>query len=349
MQLHLSDAVITMSSTQSDTGKKMKSKNKVLILGATGGIGSEIARKLISDEWDIRALRRSAQKRERHGSITWITGDALNAEQVASATSECSVIVHAVNPPGYRNWEELVLPMLHNTISAAERNGALIVLPGTVYNYGPNAFPLLLEDSPQNPVTKKGAIRVQMEKALLAYTQRGGKVLILRAGDFFGPDADNSWFSQGWVKPGQLPRVIKNPGKAGTGHQWAYLPDVAETLAALLARRDQLEPFARFHMRGHWDPDGTTMATAIQRVAQLADVKAKVKSFPWWFIFAMAPFNTTLHEMLEMRYLWEQPIYMDNSKLHDFLGFEPHTPLIEAVHTTLMGLGCINHSAGMRS
>jgi uncharacterized protein YbjT (DUF2867 family) len=36
----------------------MKSTNKVLILGATGGIGGEIARKLIRDEWDVRALRR---------------------------------------------------------------------------------------------------------------------------------------------------------------------------------------------------------------------------------------------------------------------------------------------------
>lgn len=322
----------------------MKNRNKVLILGATGGIGGEVARKLVREKWDVHALRRNAPQNEEHANMTWITGDALNAEQVAAAASGCSVIVHAVNPPGYRNWEQLVLPMLQNTINAAERNGALIVLPGTVYNYGPDAFPLLREDAPQNPVTKKGAIRVQMEKALLAYAQRGGKVLILRAGDFFGPDAGNNWFSQGWITPGQPPRTIKNPGKAGTGHQWAWLPDVAETLAALLARRDQLEPFACFHMRGHWDPDGTAMAAAIKSVAQLAGIKAKVTSFPWWLIFAMAPFNTTLREMREMRYLWQQPIQMDNAKLIDFLGHEPHTPLIEAVRTTLVGLGCIDHA-----
>jgi nucleoside-diphosphate-sugar epimerase len=121
----------------------MISTNKVLILGATGGIGGEIARKLIRDEWDVRALRRSApQHDDRNESMTWISGDAQNAEQVEAAASDCSVIVHAVNPPGYRNWEQLVLPMLHNTINAAERNGALIVLPGTIYNYGPMLFPL---------------------------------------------------------------------------------------------------------------------------------------------------------------------------------------------------------------
>ena len=322
----------------------MKSKNTVLILGATGGIGGEIARKLIREKWDVRALRRNTPQNEEHGDITWINGDALNAEQVAAAASGCSVIVHAVNPPGYRNWEQLVLPMLQNTINAAEQNDALIVLPGTVYNYGPDAFPLLRENSPQNPVTRKGAIRVQMERALFDWAQRGGKVLILRAGDFFGPQAGNNWFSQGLIKPGERPRIIKNPGKAGTGHQWAYLPDVAETLVALLARREQLNPFACFHMRGHWDEDGTAMTGAIQRVAQRAGVNAKVKSFPWWLITAMAPFNATLHEMLEMRYLWEQAIQMDNAKLIDFLGHEPHTPLIEAVQNTLIGQGCINQA-----
>lgn len=320
----------------------MKNTNKVLILGATGGIGGEIARKLVRDEWEVRALcRRTPQKDEHNSRIHWISGDALNAEQVEAAASECSVIVHAVNPPGYRNWDRLVLPMLHHTINAAERNGALIVLPGTIYNYGPDAFPLLREDSPQHPVTRKGAIRVQMEQALSDYTQRGGKVLILRAGDFFGPRAGNNWFSQGLVKPGHPPLIVKYPGKAGTGHQWAYLPDVAETFAALLARQDELEPFSRFHMRGHWDPDGTTMAAAITLAAERAGIKAKVKMFPWWLVSAMSPFNTTLREMQEMRYLWEQTVEMDNSKLIAFLGHEPQTPLIDAVHSTLAGLGCI--------
>src|SRR6185295_16863015 len=40
---------------------------------------------------------------------------------------------------------------------------------------------------------------------------------------------------------------------------WEYEPQ-------LLARRDSLAPFATFHMAGHWDPDGSQMVEAIQRV-----------------------------------------------------------------------------------
>ena len=172
----------------------------------------------------------------------------------------------------------------------------------SLYNYGPDAFPLVREDAPQMPVTKKGAIRVQMENELEAYSQRGGRVLILRAGDFFGPRAGNNWFSQGLIKPGKLPGVISNPGSHETGHQWAYLPDVAETIAALLEQREELEPFARFHMQGHWDADGSEMVSEIQRTAARFGGVAKIRSFPWWFMYLAAPFNATLRELLEMRY-----------------------------------------------
>lgn len=74
-----------------------------------------------------------------------------------SAAAGAELIVHAVNPPGYRDWDRLVLPMLDNSIAAA--NGARILLPGTVYNYGPDAFPSISEDAPQHPLTRKGRIR----------------------------------------------------------------------------------------------------------------------------------------------------------------------------------------------
>jgi nucleoside-diphosphate-sugar epimerase len=83
--------------------------------------------------------------------------------------------VHAVNPPGYRRWAELVLPMMDNTIAAAIAEGATIVLPGTVYNYGPDAFPLIREDAPQRPLTRKGAIRVELERRLQAACCRGAR------------------------------------------------------------------------------------------------------------------------------------------------------------------------------
>lgn len=325
----------------------MASNGKVLVLGATGGIGGEVARQLRDGGWDVRALKRgAAQPTEDRDGITWLRGDAMNREDVMAAAAGCSVIVHAVNPPGYRRWSELVLPMVDNTIAAAAAEGATIVLPGTVYNYGTDAFPLLAEDSPQHPATRKGAIRVEMERRLQAATGQGARVLIVRAGDFFGPRAGNNWFSQGLVKPGQPVRSVSLPASPGVGHQWSYLPDVARTMVELLARRETLPPFAAFHMAGHWDADGTQLAASIRRVVQTrTGFTPRVAAFPWWLVRLASPFQATFKEMLEMRYLWQQPVHMDNTRLLQVLGQEPHTPLDEAVEATLQGLGCLDAPA----
>ena len=320
----------------------------VLVLGATGGIGGEMARQLLAAGWTVRAMQRGELPPPRcdatGDAIQWLRGDALVRADVLAAARGCAVIVHAVNPPGYRNWGLLVLPMLDNTIAAAIAENATIVLPGTVYNFGPDAFAatgnLLAEDAPQHPLTRKGAIRVELEARLERASTQGAKVLIVRAGDFFGPRAGNNWFSQGLVKPGRSVRSVLYPGAPGVGHQWSYLPDVARTMLQLLAIRTTLPAFARFHMAGHRDHDGRQMTAAIARVVQQATgTRPAIRRFPWWLVALASPFVATLREMREMRYLWNTPLQMDNARLLAALGQEPHTPLDEAVRATLEGMG----------
>ncbi|MBX5160027.1 NAD(P)H-binding protein [Rhizobium sp. NZLR5] len=320
-----------------------KMNTTALILGATGGIGGAVARKLLARGWRIRALNRDAAKASRREpAFEWMQGDAMNAGDVLRAAEGVDLIVHAVNPPGYRDWETLVLPMLDNSIAAARAVGARIVLPGNVYNFGPDALPAPTEDSPQHPVTKKGLVRVEMEKRLKAASQSGAGVIIVRAGDFFGPGATgNSWFSSGLVTPGKPVGTIKNPGRHGVGHQWAYLPDMAETIARLAERADRLPPFAVYHMEGFWDADGMQMAEAIKRVA---GGKAKIGGFPWWIVPLAAPFVAVMREIREMRYLWKVPLRMRNGKLVAELGKEPQTPIDEAVRASLVALGCLPES-----
>ena len=325
----------------------MGKEQTVLILGATGGIGGELMKLFAERGWGIRALNRNpSRKKPSSGAanVTWIKGDSMSASDVRKAAAGASVIVHAVNPPGYRNWAKLVLPMIDNTIAAARTEGALIVLPGTVYNYGPDAFPDVAETAPQNPRTRKGRIRVELERRLRKASTQGARVLIVRAGDFFGPRAGGSWFSQGMITPGRPIKGMSYPGKPGIGHQWAYLPDVARTMLTLVERRGELEPFATFHMDGHWDADGTAMVAAIGRA--IGNPNLKARPLPWTLLRLISPFNATLKEMMELRYLWQTPLRLNNAKLKAFLGAEPHTPLDRAVRDTLVGLGCISASGG---
>jgi nucleoside-diphosphate-sugar epimerase len=313
-----------------------------LVLGASGGIGGEVARRLVARGWVVRALNRNPDQLSaalKASGVTWLRGDAMAASDVSAAADGVSLIVHAVNPPGYRDWGKLVLPMLDNTIAAACANSALIVLPGTIYNFGPDAIPDIDETSPQNPVTTKGRIRVEMERRLRAATAANARVLIIRAGDYFGPRAGGNWFSQALVKPGKPVAAITYPGRPGMGHQWAYLPDVAETMVRLIEQSDALAPFAVFHMEGHWDADGGRMIAAIRGAARNPAIK--VRKLPWLLMQLLSPFVPLFAEIAEMRYLWTTPIRMRNTRLVGILGAEPHTPLDAAVRETLIGIKCL--------
>jgi len=316
------------------------STRTALILGANGGIGGETARALARHGWKIRALARNGRPANSTDSWDWVKGDSMDQASIVSAAQGADLIVHAVSPAGYKNWATLVLPMIDNTIAAARASGARILLPGTIYNYGADAFPLLREDSPQRATTHKGKIRIALEQKLEAAARDGVRSLILRMGDFFGPQAGNNWFSQGLVKPNEPVKSIANPGSKGTGHTWAYLPDVGEAIAQLMDREDELADFDRFHFRGHWDPDGTEMISAIRKAAKSDSIP--VRPLQWWLFRLMSPFHETMREIYATRPLWQTPIQLDNTKLVRFLGKEPHTPLETAVESTLQGMGCLN-------
>ncbi|MBL9058592.1 MAG: epimerase, partial [Mangrovicoccus sp.] len=209
----------------------------------------------------------------------------------------------------------------------------------TVYNYGPDAGLVLDETAPQNPVTRKGAIRAEMERRLAG---SGLPVLVLRAGDFFGALAGNNWFAQSLVTPGRPVAAISNPGAAGVGHQWAYLPDVAETMLRLV-ETVPATGFQSFHMVGQWDATGTGMAEAIRIALGRPDLP--LRRFPWRLVRLAAPVLPLFRELAEMRYLWQQPLRLTNVKLEAAIGPEPRTPLLEAVRDTLAGLGCLSAGA----
>ena len=78
---------------------------QALVLGATGGIGGEVARRLLARGWHVTALHRDpARITHQADGIAWIKGDAMSAADVPGSRRRFPT-VHAVNPPGYRDWE----------------------------------------------------------------------------------------------------------------------------------------------------------------------------------------------------------------------------------------------------
>jgi len=312
---------------------------RILIIGITGGAGHETAKAALAAGYSVRALHRNPGNLKIDPAIELVQGDAMNADDVRRAAEGFDFILHGANPPKYRNWEKLVVRMAMNATNAAKAVNARLFIPGNIYNFGLDAFPVIREGAAQHPVSAKGAVRVEMEQALKA---SGARVTILRAGDFLGGYAPASWFQTVMVTPGKTVKKVTWPG-TDAGHAFTYLPDLAHTFVRLMRAEYTMSTFEDLHFAGHNVADGREFARAIADAAGLPE--KKIRSLPWPVLGLARPFVPMLQEIWEMRYLWQHDAALDNSRLTALIGTEPHTPLREAIGASLKELGCLETAA----
>ncbi|MEZ9232246.1 NAD-dependent epimerase/dehydratase family protein [Vibrio amylolyticus] len=277
-----------------------------LILGITGNFGSQMAKAFKAEGWRVRALLRDKNK-----AHTWLSpediwiGGVSNEPLIEEAAFGVDVIAYAINPVYYR-WDTQALQLLEPTVRVAEKLNIRILFPGNVYNFAPNAE-LISEGASMNPVTRKGAIRVDMEQRLHRASQQGAKVTIVRAGDFIGPDTHFSWLDM-TLKQKRNRAQMKFPHDDKHVHFWSYLPDLCANTAKLMATNQ-----SSFEV---WHDDGLKLSQSDWQKAFLEnDNKLQVSKFSWWAFTLITPFSPLLKEVMKMRYLWQQPVLLDGTKM----------------------------------
>lgn len=315
-------------------------QSTVLILGARGRFGLAAARAFADADWRVVAqMRLGAVVPIRHPGIHWIQADLSDTDSLAAAAKEASVVVHALNPAyTHKAWHAQVLPMMDNAIAVAEKLGATLMMPGNIYNFGADMPPVLREDTPQVAQTVKGQIRIAMEQKLQRSGVRG---IVIRAGDFFG-SGTGTWFDAVSTKDIRK-GAFTSPGGLTNATAWAYLPDLAQTFVRVAQERARLKSFEVFHFKGfsltaqQWLDKLTPLARAQGWVKPQSSVK--FKRLPWLAIRIGAMFVPSWAALLEMRYLWDTPHQLDNTRLVQLIGPEPHTSLGKAVRQSLVDLG----------
>ena len=304
----------------------------VLVLGANGHFGRAVTSAFAEAGWQVRAFARRDDPRRVPG-VEPVIGDARDAGAVSRAAKGMAVVVNALNPP-YTKWRKLARPLAANALEAAEANSALLMFPGNVYNYGRMLPPVLDELTPQFPDTSKAEIRIEIEQQLRAAAVRGVNSVVVRAGDFFGGPDRGSWFDLAIVKSLHKDTVTY-PGPLDRVHAWAYLPDLANTFVRLAEHRGQLLGACNYHFAGH----GLTGSELHQLLERITGRPLRLAGMPWRLIRLAAPLSPMLGAILEMRYLWERPHVLDDTKLRNLLGSVPHTPAPDALRQALADLG----------
>ena len=192
-------------------------------------------------------------------------------------------------------------------------------------------------DTPQQPSTRKGRIRRDMESELEQRAARRLRSVVLRAGDFYGAGT-GSWFDMAITK--SLPQgKLVYPGPLGVPHAWAYLPDLARAFVALADRAAQgeLPAFSRFHFAGH-TTTGEALLDGIENAAKSLDLQPaggfRRGGFPWPVLRLGGLVWPMWRELVEMAYLWRVPHALEGD-----VPLTPSTPLELALRDTLVALG----------
>ena len=317
-------------------------QSSVLILGARGRFGLAAARAFADAGWQVWCqMRPNAKVPQEVASdprLQWLALDLRDTAALCHGAKGASVVVHALNPL-YTNaaWNAQVLPMMKSAIDVSRSLEATLMVPGNVYNFGTSMPSLLTESTPQHANTVKGQLRVQMEAML---RDSGVRSVVIRAGDFFG-SGKGTWFDSTIVTKIHK-GVFTYPGHLDVATPWAYLPDLARTFVAVAAKRAHLQTFEVFHFAGHrlsaqqWLDALTPIARENGWV--LAQGQVRFSKLPWAVIRVGAWALPTWAALVEMRYLWDTPHALHNTKLTALIGQEPHTPLAEALRCALQDL-----------
>jgi nucleoside-diphosphate-sugar epimerase len=307
---------------------------RVLVLGAAGRLGHAAAEAFRDAGWGVASLVRPGNASRAPADTEIVEIHALDHAAVAKAAQSADVILHALNPP-YTDWSRLALPLAHSALTAAETTGATLFFPANLYNYGSPLPPVIDETTPMRPSSRKGQLRVAIEDRISEAAERGMRVIILRAGDFYG-SGRGSWFDLVVAKEASHGRVTY-PGPLDVLHEWAYLPDFTSALLRLATIRETLPALASFGFPGH-ALIGRELTTAIGRAMH---GKPEVKRMTWWLIHALRPIVPLCRELSEIAYLWNEPHRIDGSKLEAAIGEIPRTPLDLAVARALQDLDAL--------
>ena len=298
------------------------------VVFGTGAIGSTLAARLYADGRSVRVINRSGVAPTARG-IEVCRGDASDVEACVRLADGAEVVYQCLNPP-YHRWTEF--PQLQrNVVAAAGRAGARVVAMDNLYAYGAPGNEPFTEKHPLVPCSRKGRIRAAMSEELFAAHDAGRvQATAARASDYFGPGAASQSLIGSRVVPAALEGgVAQVVGDLDQLHSFAYVPDIAATLAMLGARDDALG--AVWHVP-HAPP--VTIREMVSMVYAAAGTTPRMRTLSRPIVTLIGLFNPTVRELREMLYQFDQPFVVDDRRVRELTGLEP-TPLDQAVQATV--------------
>lgn len=290
------------------------------ILGSTGAIGTELAKELTEYTSKIRLVSRNPKKINDNDDV--VSADLLNPQQTDNAVKGSEVVYLIVGLKyDHKVWRKNWSVIMRNVIDACKKHNARLVFFDNMYMYDPNHLFKMDENTPVNPISKKGRVRKEIANMLMEETKKGElHALIARAADFMGPK--NSI-------PAEL--IYKNLSKGKKAmwmvdvnkvHNFTNVRDAAKG-TAMLGNTNEA-----YNQVWHLPTDSTelTMKQWIELIAKELNKQPKYSILSKRMMGMVGLFNTTVKEMKEMSYQNDRDYLFTSDKFNKKFNYTPMPP-----------------------
>jgi nucleoside-diphosphate-sugar epimerase len=289
------------------------------ILGSSGVIGKEVARELYkSFTKDIRLVSRNPKQVNPTDQL--FKADLLDAGQVMEAVKGSEVVyLTAGIQYSAKIWAEQWPVIMRNVVDACIAHKAKLVFFDNVYSYG-KVDGIMTEETPYNPCSKKGKIRLQVINMMMDDVKKGKlQVLIARAADFYGPDTPLSFINVMVLANYAKGKKAQVMGNINAKHSFTYTPDAGKATAIL-----GNTPSA-FNQVWHVPTDRNTLTGKqfLELTAKAFGVKPGFMTVKKWMLRMIGLFNPVIKESIEMMYQNEADYIFDSSKFEKAFSFKP--------------------------
>ncbi|MEV0413510.1 NAD-dependent epimerase/dehydratase family protein [Streptomyces sp. NPDC050448] len=293
-----------------------------------GPAGAATARLLVEKGHSVRVVTKSGRSAEP--GIEHLALDATDSRRLAEAAQGASAIYNCAAPP-YHRWAADWPPLASSVCAAAEATGAVLVILGNLYGYGPVDGPLT-EELPLAATGPKGRVRAAAwEEARKLHEAGRIKTVEVRASDFFGPGVTDGGHLAARVMPPLLRgKPVSTLGDPDAPHSWSYLPDVARALVEVAGEE---------RARGRAWHVPTEPARSVREMVGLLAAQAgtgpvAVRRLPPAVLGVVSLFSPLIRELKEIRYQFDRPFVLDSSAYE--AGFAVRaTPVDEQVKATV--------------
>jgi len=294
---------------------------KHTILGSGGVIARELAKVLLEQQQQVKLVSR--QPKAISAETDTAVADLTHYEQTKAAVSGADVVYLCAGLSYDRKiWAASWPRIMQNVIAACKAANARLIFSDNVYMYGLVNGPMT-EDTPYNPISKKGEIRARIATRLMEEAKAGNiKASIARSADFYGPKADATSVLNLLV----INKLAKGQkamwlGRDDVTHSYTYTPDAGRAL--YLLSQDPATDNQVWHI-----PTCNPALTGqeyIALIAQQLQVKPAYSKMGGFMVKLAGLFSTTIGELHEMLYQNTAPYIFDSTKFNRHFNFQPCT------------------------